>query len=200
MELHDYNFLTKDQHDIFFKFLESTQDSNDLAKSNMYDIDWQNKPNTLPYILTYTDRFKGESGEFNILFDGDKVVAVGGVYRSNFNEYISIAGARTFVNDNYRRKNLMREYILPRHKKWSIEHNHKIIMVSFNEYNKKLINIFKRNGLADNSLPLLQNSHHLFNDKIYEVEFPCNVQHTKQYIFYEKLDKDFSFDWATLKY
>lgn len=201
MQLYNYNSLTTKQHDSFFKFLESTQDSDDLAKDNMYDIDWQNKPNTLPYILTYTDRFTGDSGEFNVLFSNDSVIAVSGVYRSNFSEHISIAGVRTFIDKKHRynTRNIIREHLLHRHKAWSIEHDCKIIMVSFNEYNKNLINIFKRSGLGDRKWVVCNDSH-LFGGEIHEVEFPCNIQYTKQYVFYEKLDKDFSFDWTTLKY
>lgn len=201
MKLHDYNSLTKKQHDSFFKFLESTQDSDDLAKVNMYDIDWENKPNTLPYILTYSDRFNSGSGEFNILFDGDVAIAASGVYLSNFSKHISIAGVRTYVDKKYRHNTriIIREYLLARHKAWSIENDCKIVMLSFNEYNKHIINILKRSGLGD-TVSINRNDNHLFSGKIHEVEFPCNIQNTKQYIFYEKLDESFSFDWSVLKY
>jgi hypothetical protein len=201
MNLYSYNSLNAKQHASFFKFLESTQDYPDLAKSNMYDVDWNNKPNTLPYILTYTDRFKDNSGELNILFDNDDVVAVSGVYMSNFSEYISIAGVRTFIDSKHRHntRSIIRQ-LLHRHKDWSIEHNCKIVIVTFNEYNKNLINLFKRCGVSDSLLDIPRSDNHMFNKEIHEVEFPCNIQHTKQYVFYEKLDESFSFDWSELKY
>lgn len=201
MQLYNYNFLNTEQHNKFFKFLESTQNSTDLAKSNMYDVDWHNKPNTLPYILTYTDRFKGDSGELNVLFNNDDVIAVSGVYMSGFSEYISIAGVRTYIDAKHRHntRSIIRQ-LLHRHKNWSIDRNCKIVMVTFNEHNKKLINLFKRCGISDSLLDIPRNDNHMFNKEIYEVEFPCNIQHTKQYIFYEKLDENFSFDWSVLKY
>ena len=31
-----------------------------------------------------------------------------------------------------------------------------------------------------------------------EVNFPVIIQYTPQWVIYEKLDKDFKFDWASL--
>ena len=124
--------------DTFFDFLKSTNTS-DPASNNMWDDAWQEKNYTLPYILEKTDRFKGENGEFHIVFDDDKIIACGGVYISAFSRHIAIAGTRTWVDKQYRNKLIMREVLLPRQKAWSIEQGCKIIAISVNEYNKNLL-------------------------------------------------------------
>mgnify|MGYP003352729159 CR=1 FL=1 len=61
-------------------------------------------------------RFNGINGEFHIFYDGSSVVACGGVYVSQFNKHIAIAGVRTWTDNNYRHRSLLREYLLPLHK------------------------------------------------------------------------------------
>ena len=74
----------------FFDFCQrEAQEQEKNASMNMWSDDWKNKNNTLPYILENTSRFDGTSGEFFILFDGDVIVACGGVYVSEFNNQIT---------------------------------------------------------------------------------------------------------------
>lgn len=129
--------------DTFFDFLKSTNTS-DPASNNMWDDLWEEKNYTLPYILEKTDRFKGENGEFHVVFDDDTIIACGGVYISAFSQHIAIAGTRTWVDKQYRNKLIMREVLLPQQKAWSIEKDCKIVAISVNEYNKNLLIPFKR--------------------------------------------------------
>ena len=186
----------------FFDFCqhEAQQQEKD-ASMNMWSDDWKNKNNTLPYILENTNRFDGTSGEFFILFDGDIIVACGGVYVSEFNNQIALAGVRTWVKNEYRHLSLNKDYLLVEHKKWCIERNIKLIALSFNDYNKNIIQIFKRNRLGEKNVRINKREpKNLFYNGMEEVRFPVTIQYTPQWVIYEKIDKDFEFDWGSIIY
>ena len=72
---------------------------------------------------------------------------------------------------------------------------------SENEYNKNLIQVFKRRRFGENKERINNRQpHHLFYNGINELDFPVTIQHTKQWIIYENLDPSFNFDWSTIKY
>ena len=90
--------------------------------------------------------------------------------------------------------------MLVEHKKWCINRNIKLIALTFNDYNKNIIQIFKRNRLGESNARVNKREpNNLFYNGIEEVEFPVIIQHTPQWVIYEKLDKSFNFDWATIK-
>lgn len=199
MEIKIYKELLDKQQ--FFNFC---QEQSYLCKKevskNMWDDDWKHKKNTLPYILEFTDRFN-EKGEFFILYDKEKIVACGGVYISNFSNDVALAGVRTWVNINYRHNSLIKDYLLTEHKKWCINKNIKLIALSFNEYNKNIIKIFKRNRLGEKNTRINNRKPcNLFYNGLHEVEFPVSIQNTMQWVIYEKLDPDFLFDWLSIKF
>jgi hypothetical protein len=185
----------------FFSFLKTeSHETTQPASVNLWADDWGNKNNTLPYLLTHTNRFDGVNGEFFILFDNDKIIACSGVYISEFNKNISLAGVRTWINKNYRHLTLNKDYLLVEHKKWCTNCKIKMIALSFNDYNKNIIQIFKRGRLGEKTgRTSSREPMHLFYNGLNEVSFPVTIQHTKQWVIYEKLDKDFEFDWSTLK-
>ena len=136
----------------FFNFLKvESLETSQPASINLWSEDLKSNSHTLSYILTNTTRFNGVNGEFYILYDNDKIVACGGVYISEFSKDIVIAGVRTWVTNEYRHLALNKDYLLIEQKKWAISRNAKIIALSFNEYNKNIIQIFKRTRLGENS-------------------------------------------------
>lgn len=193
--------LNNKEKNKFFDFCRAASlETEQPASANMWDDDWNNHPNTLPYILTNTDRFLNGNGDFSILFDGENIACCGGVYRSNFEKFISLAGTRTWTSKNYRHNTLIRDYILPYHKLWSIEKGCKQVALCFNNYNKNMIKIFYRSRLGESPDRIFQRSpKHLFYSNIYEVPFPVNIQNTPQWVVYESLDTRWEFDWSSLK-
>lgn len=195
-----YTSLNKEEKDHFFQYLQSMKASNVQAYANMWDDNWIDKVNTLPYVLEQTDRFNDVNGEFHIIYHESDIVACGGVYRSHFSDLVGIGGVRTWTNDKYRHQSLLRDFLLPLHKSWCIEHNMKMIVLSFNEYNKNLIQVFKRRRLGEQKDRINNRQpHHLFYNGVNELEFPVTIQYTKQWIMYEKLDPLFEFDWNLIK-
>jgi hypothetical protein len=198
MKIYTYTSLDSNQHDSFYKFLiECSKETIQPASKNMYDIDWINKNNTLPYILNKTDRFT-KNGSFNVLFENDQVIACSGCYTSDFSSEVVIAGSRTWIKNNYRHKHLAREYLLPYEKQWAMNTNHKCMLLTFNDYNKNLIEIWKRKRLGE-TREKRQPKHFGYNG-IHTLDFPVIINYTKQYVLYEKLVPNFEFDWNTIKY
>lgn len=198
MIIKTYSSLTKQELENFYKFCQTVGTTyKDTAAKNM----WGTENNTLPYLLNNTIRFKNPNGDFFVLFDRDIVIACSGVYKSSFDNVIGIAGVRTFIIDEYRHLSLNREYFLVEQKKWCVDNGLKIVMLTFNDYNKNLINVFKRRRLGEKSDRCnTREPKHLFYNNFNEVQFPLTIQHTKQWVIYETLDTDFSFDWDSIKW
>ncbi len=198
-ELYNFEQLSHLQKEKFYKFCKEASEENLPAAVNMWNKDWQNSSQSLPYILEKTSRFS-HKGQFHILFSEEEVVLCGGVYFADFNRNIAIAGTRTWVKKEFRNLALTRDYLFPEHKKWALENNCKQIIVCFNEYNKNLKRIFFRNRLGEeNKRIFLRSKEHLFYSNINEVPFTVNIQDTPQWVLYEKLDSNWEFDWSTIK-
>lgn len=197
----EYKIVRFDQSiaDDFFNFcqqasLENTQP----ASINMWSNEWQDQPNTLPYILTKTDRFSEPNGEFFLLYKGNDIVGCSGVYISEFSKSIAIAGVRTWISPPYRNLALPREYLLPAQKEWAINQNLKTIALTFNEYNKNIITLWKRMRLGEKRSA--RESRHIFYNGLIELDFPVCIQYTKQWLIYEKLDPSCLFDWNNIQW
>jgi hypothetical protein len=129
-----YSLSVKEQ-DTFFNWLKN-QKNNDPAYENMWADDWKDKPNTLPFILSNTNKYANNNGDFNIVYDGKKIAACAAIYKASFNSLVAIAGVRTWVAEEYRNQLVVREYLLPAHKQWAIDNNCKQIALTFNEEKK----------------------------------------------------------------
>ena len=197
-----YNSLSSHQHRSFFNFCkEQANDTSQPAHVNMWNSNWEEHSHTLPYILKKTNRYNSPNGEFNVVFDGDSIVGCAGVYKSEFSNSISLAGCRLWISKQYRNLSVARNTLLPAHKRWSIDNNCQAVAITFNEYNKNLTRTFKRTRLGESSGRITSREpHHLFFTGLLEVDFPVNIQYTKQWVAYEQLDPTFVFDWNTIKW
>jgi GNAT superfamily N-acetyltransferase len=195
----EYQIVTFDNNikDQCFEFFRAASLHDDPAAVNMWAIDWQSKSHTLPYILTNNDRYSSNNGEFFLVTCQSNIIGCGGVYFSEFDPTFALAGCRTWIQPAYRNKSLPRELLLPAQKKWAQDRNASAVGLTFNDYNKNLINTWKRTRLGEHRAP--RKSHHLFYNNFNEVEFPVTIQYTKQWVIYERLDLTFQFDWSTIK-
>lgn len=194
-----YNCITFNQtiQEDFFKFCKEASLQTDAAAVNMWSDDWQVQPHTLPYILTNTNRYSSPNGEFFLVIYQSEIVGCSGIYVSDFNTDFVIAGCRTWINTDHRNKSLPRELLLPAQKKWAQDRNAVAIGLTFNDYNKNLINTWKRKRLGEHRSP--RQPHHLFYNNFNEVEFPVTIQYTKQWVIYEKLGPNFNFNWRSIE-
>jgi hypothetical protein len=198
-KIENYNESNKK---LLFNFLKlEFEKSKDRAIENMWHNEWTNKFNTLPYLLENTNRFVEPKGNFYILKNFDEIIGCSGVYISDFSDMVSICGVRLYIQKQFRNKLLPREFLFPAQKKWSIDKGCKIFALSFNQYNKILINSFTRFRLSETRGKISkQTPEKLFFNGVNVLEFPVKIQNTKQYIIYEKLDENFDFDWNIIKY
>jgi hypothetical protein len=184
------------------KFLDfcklASFESSQPASINMWHKNWEDKPNTLPYSLFIENRFSKNKGQFHILLANNNIVACGGVYKSSFCKDIAIAGCRTWINKDFRNLSLARNYLLPADKKWAMSNNLAAIALTFNDYNKNIIEIWKRKRLGENRTP--REPRHIFYNGLNEVLFPLEIQFTKQYLIYEILKNNWNFEWENIKF
>lgn len=188
MKIVEFRNLTPNQNNAFLDFLqEASLEFDQPAHENMWAADWSTKSNTLPYILYYTDRFK-VNGAFHVIFHGDECVACGGIYQADFSDQVAIAGVRTWVKDTYRNRLIPREVLLPAHKQWAIDNGYRAVALTFNDYNKNLIKLWKRMRLGENRSK--RAPHHMFYSNLVELDHPITIRSTKQWVIYELLDAD----------
>ena len=180
-----------------FEFCRLASLQDDPAAVNMWAEDWKTQTHTLPYILTNSNRYSGNNGVFFLVIHQSEIVGCGGIYFSEFNSKFALAGCRTWINPAHRNKSLPREILLPAQKKWAIDRGAVAVGVTFNDYNKNLINTWKRKRLGEQRSH--RQPHHLFYSNFNEVDFPVTIQYTKQWLIYEKLDPNFEFDWNIIK-
>lgn len=195
MKIVSFNQLTEQKKQQFFQWLEQ-QKNDDPAYENMWDSDWADKPNTLPYILINTDKYSGKNGDFHIVYYRNKIAACGGVYKSSFNARIAIAGTRTWIDPEFRNKLIAREYLLPAHKAWALEQKCKQIALCFNDYNKNIIMIWKRKRLGEKRSR--RRAKHLFYSNFNELDFPVIIQKTRQWVIYEQLSTRWRWNWKLI--
>lgn len=197
-----YQTLSTQEKTEFFKFCqEESKETTQLAHSNMWTDDWESQENTLLYLLEKTKKFHRNRGEMFILYYGDQVVACSGVCKSNVSDLIAIGGVRTWITKSHRNNSILREYLLPIHKNWAINRGYKQLILSFNNHNKNIIQIFKRNRLAEKAgRTNSRQPHHLFYNGLKEIPYSINLYDTEQWVIYEELDPNWSFDWSSLAY
>jgi len=196
----DIRLVTYDElenKNLFFEFCQqASQEINQPAHNNMWDINWQARPDTLVYQIDKRLRYFDNNGEFHIALDNNKIVGCAGVYKSVFSNELAIGGCRTWISKEYRNKGIPRELFLPAHKRWAKENHCKAIAITFNDYNKNLIETFNRKRLGEHRSA--RQLHHLFYNNLTKVEFPVTIQYTKQWVIYETLDSTFNFDWKNI--
>jgi len=200
--IESYQKLSNQEKIDFFKFCENeSKETSQPSSINMWDEDWASKENTLLYLLEKTKKFHRNRGEMFILYYCDQVIACGGVCKSNVSDLIAIGGVRTWVTKEYRNNSILREYLLPVHKKWAIDRGYKQLALSFNKHNNNIIQIFKRNRLAEKAgRTNSREPHHLFYNGLKEIPYSINLYDTEQWVIYEELDPSWSFDWTAIAY
>lgn len=192
--------LVNDQYfqNKFFDFCKNAYNlKTDPAHVNMWRDDWYNFPETLPYVLTRSTKFSDGNGEFFVLEINGTIEAVSGIYRSEFDDLVSIGGVRSWVNKDYRGKFLIGRHIMPYQVEWAKHNGYKTIALTFNEYNKKLINYFVRSGFG---IEKKRTERSLFFKGVHVLPYTLKIQNIEQWVIYDKLDSNYEPDWEKVKY
>ncbi len=182
----------------FFNFCQQAfLDVAQPAHTNMWSDTWQTDTHTLPYLLEIEKRFSDPNGKFFVIYYNDDIVGCSGIYQSDFNQHICIAGIRSWINSSHRGKFLLGRYLFPEQVRWAKQNSYKQIALTFNEYNRSLKNIFLRNGLG---VQKNRQEDSLFYTGVHQVDFPVTIKHTKQWVIYQKLDENWDFDYSQIKH
>jgi hypothetical protein len=165
---------------------------------NMWHDNWENVKVTLPYILYKTDRFANDNGDmFVLLNDDNKILGMSGINVSDFDANVALGGVRTWLDIDFRGKFVIGKYFLPTQLKWAKEHNMKAMALTFNDYNKKLINNFKRSGFGIKKQRTVDS---MFYNGHFYVDFPVIINHTKQWVVYHKIDEAYEPNWESIRF
>ena len=202
-KIKEYSKLSSLEKESFHTTLKSQLelDTKSPAMENMYSTSWRTESNTLRYLLEVDNVFAKDCGAYYVLLDDDKFVASGGVYFSEWSSSIAMGGIRTWVHIDYRNKFLAADYILPACKKWAVKNDCGIITLTFNDYNKNLIKTWTRIRAGENKTRIRRRkSKHIFYNNLIVIDFPLEINYTKQWLIYEKLDNDFNFNWEEFKW
>jgi len=176
-------------------------DAKSPAMENMYSPVWRTESHTLRYLLEVDNLFAKEHGAYYVLLDGDNFVASGGVHFSEWTDNIAMGGIRTWVHTDYRNKFLAADYILPACKKWAVKNGCNIITLTFNDYNKNLIKTWTRIRVGENKSRIRQRkSKHIFYNNLVVIDYPLEINYTKQWLIYENLSGIFDFNWQEIKW
>lgn len=200
--LKTYDDFTLEDKEIFFNFCRyASKETKELASVNMWARNTFVKPWTLGYRLESTKEFHEPNGKFYVLYHDNEVIGCSGIHVSEFHPLIFSAGVRTWIKKEYRNQSINKKYFFPEQRAWAVKKNAKIIFLSFNDYNKNLIQVFKRNRLGENKERVTnRNKNDLFSNGLKTIDFPLIINKTKQWICYETIDKDFDYDWNSLAY
>lgn len=171
------------------------------AWENMSFTDWENKPQTLLYVLLKTNRFNSGSGVFSFLYKDNIIVASSGAYISDFDSHVIIGGVRAWKLSSLRGGYFISKNIMPIHEQWAKTHNGKIFALTFNEYNFELMQKMNRSGQWERA----RKSKFLFGslrDTYYQdmnvLPYTVNIQNTTQHVLYKRFDESYEPAWPRI--
>lgn len=187
--------FNKEQYfDIVFNFCKNNFNNN-ISMQNYDFVDWENKPNTLLYLLYIEKRFD-ECG-YGVYIEDNKILAGTGMYRSEINPLLFIFACRALKDVSCRgyHNTFMRQIWAEQVKILKEKKAIGIIITYDMNKEQKMYNLFKKNEkllkssrLINNNIPELQNL------KI--LDYPLIIKGTKQRIVYKFFDD--SITWSSL--
>jgi hypothetical protein len=190
----DYHITHKDK--ILEYCRNAFEEKSEPGHVNMWHEDWENVNSTFPYLLYNSDRFS--NGDMFMLFDdNDNILALSGVNVSEFDSNVALGGVRTWLNKDMRGQFVVGRHLLPKQLKWAKDNRLKIVALTFNDYNKRLIPYFARSGFG---IQKKRNPNSMFYNGQHILDFPVTINYTKQWVIYHKIDETYSPDWDSIKY
>ncbi len=183
-----------------FNFCEATSLDQKLDAENWRADNWENSKHSLLYCLLKEKRFRQGQGQFNMLYSCGKLVAVSGVYRSDFSpEEIAIGGVRAYTLPLERTSGVLGQgrffhgdYIFPDQIRWARKQGLKKFILTFNESNLWLAKFILRIG-EGKSVMLgyrpSQDAREVYQD-FYMYPEKMMIKNVPQYVLIKNLEKD----------
>jgi hypothetical protein len=169
--------------------------TDDMPASKNLDInDWENKPHTLLYNLFISRRFDKENRAGYIFAEQDnKYIAGAGFYPLTEDPNICIAGTRTYTIINKRGDFIHGNFVLPKQIELAKTYDYKTIILTFNEYN-----LWLKEGIENLGKRKISTIGRKIPDSYcgwLSLEYPINIQYTKQWCLYKHLDQSYDTDF-----
>lgn len=167
------------------------------AYDNMSFTNWENKTNTLLYLLLKTTQFSKENGIFSFIYnDNNEIIASCGAYKSEFDSNVVIGGVRSWKLPKFRGLPDIATKIMPYHYDWAIQNNAKIFILTFNEYNKKMMRVLHRSGEFQGKQFLkFGEKPSDFYPSMDVLPFMIRVKNVMQHVLYKKIDPNYQPKW-----
>lgn len=145
IRIDSYTSLNSSLGQKLLELCRSAQSDSTLMAKNISDENWQQRPESLLHCLYTEKRFDNSNGQLLAALLNGEMVAVGGVYRSDFSpDNISVAGSRTYTKIDHRNRFWHGEFLIPEQVKWSVQQNMSMVLFSFNRESLPLMGLLKR--------------------------------------------------------
>ena len=171
------------------------------AVENMQARSWQDNPNTLLYKL-HTEKLY-DTGGYGIVSDDSGVIAGGGWHQMSWHPDIYYIGNRTYTVPG-KNHTLPQNLLWEQHYRLSKRQGAKIILGSFNSYNRRYI----ERGIAindpENHPGAFQSDGEWYRAPgklllpLKTIDHSVSIAHTEQWIFYHVIDPDFESEFIDI--
>lgn len=175
---------------------------------NWSGTDWENSPASLLYCLKEERRFAEDRGRLHLLYHGDRLIALNGVYRSDFHPAVFIGGVRTFTLPEYRTRDVFErgtfphsDHVFPVQLAWARSQGAKMFWLTFNDHNLWLAQWGLRIGTGKAAILGLRGSPAA---REFYAGFKMHpkkllVKSVPQHVLFKTLDPSFEFPFAELE-
>jgi hypothetical protein len=158
-----------------FVELQTSKSPNHVALSNMTN----EAPAGLLHNIASKARWTSDVGEIALLRANGQIIGISCVEFSELHCQLSVGGARCWLDDQHRSKQLMSRYLLDANLRWSQNRQLSGMLLTFNHYNKWIYNGINRaaNGKAVGIGSVWSN----WWDDCKPLPNPITVRYTKQW-------------------
>lgn len=182
----------KDFNDRFFDIQEfcrdASQDKNLPGIAlNMDHKFWSSNEHSLLNMIYIQKEFRNKDGCFHLLYDNKKVIGCSGISRYKHNPDIAIIGRRLYVLQRYRSQTKLNKKFYPLELKWAEKQNMKAVLLTINEYNKRMLKLVHTLIEHPRSSPVVSKFVYYGKRKI---------NNCIQDVFYYKIDKDYAMPYV----
>jgi len=191
------------------RFCQETEFDHKLPNENWQLTDWENRSETFLHCLLKTSRFSQATGEVTAVYDADRIVAISGVYLSDFApNTVAIGGVRAHTLIQERNKSsrhgkgfLHGDMIFPLQQQWAKKRNLPIFALTFNMHNRWLAEFILRIG-SNKAIGLGFKPSEAAQQFYSGFKLWPNtvvIKNTSQYLLYKNLQSNAYFDFSPLE-
>lgn len=116
----------------------SSEADDSPAAVNYHWKGWESNPGSLMNALVRERRY--DLGFLDLLYEDDGLTAVSGCYAADWNPSVLVMGSRAYTRRDRRGHHWFHgEHLFPRQWQYAQDHGYQAIIVSFNDYNDRLL-------------------------------------------------------------